>query len=111
MKRECIARCVISAAAFSVVSVVSAAELRPFVLPSQTSPSPAAQQQSTGVSNAFYENFAREVAQVDQKKIDSLRNEFKKRLDQAKSDRRYDERAHYERMIGILEVYKEKRGN
>src|ERR1700674_1572158 len=103
MKGEYIGRCVISAAAFSVASVVSAAELRPFVLPSQNAPSPALQQQPTGVSNAFYENFAREVAQMDQKRVDSLGTSFKNRLGQAQNN---EERAHYERLIGILEVYR-----
>jgi len=92
--------------ALCVAPISLAAELRPFTLPSQNSPPNTVQQRaSSGVSNSYYDNFARDVTQMDQQKVDALKVDFQKRLAQARANKREDEQAHYERMLGILDAY------
>ena len=94
------------AAALCVAPTSSAAELRPFTLPSQTAQQPAVQQRAPGnASNAYYDAFARDVKQMDQQRVAALRADFQKQLSLARSSNREGDQAHYERMLGILDAY------
>jgi hypothetical protein len=89
--------------AILMAASAQAGELRPFVLPSQNAPSRMTEQRPTTASNSYYENFRIEVGRMDKNKIDALRADFRKRLADARNKQSYDEQAHYERMLGILE--------
>ena len=99
-------------AALVVTATSLAAELRPFNLPSQNAnaPPPLTVQQRTvsGISNTYYDNFARDVEHMDAQRVEVLRTDFQKRLAQAKANNRADEQAHYERMLGILDAFGRK---
>jgi biopolymer transport protein ExbD len=87
------------------VTAAQAIELRPFILPSQSGSSANVSQRSPTESNAYYDGFARDVTQMDAQKVAALRTEFQNRLAAARRNKRADEQAHYERMLGILDVY------
>lgn len=103
MRRNHVLRFVIyGIAAFGAASA-HAGELRPFILPSQNAPSLTAGQRPIGVSNSYYDKFAADAARMDKKQTEGLKTDFLKRLGEARNSQHYDEQAHYERMIGILE--------
>jgi len=103
MMDNVIAGFVIGTTALLMAASSHAGELRPFVLPSQNAPSRTTDQRPTNVNNSYYENFRIEASQMDKNKIDTLKADFRKRLADARNKQRYEEQAHYERMLGILE--------
>ncbi|MBL8351402.1 MAG: hypothetical protein JNL87_13965 [Burkholderiaceae bacterium] len=96
-----------------------AADLRPtLVLPSQREgaspmqqqPAPAPVAQPAGPSDAFYAKFDEDARTMDRARRETLRKDFVKRYDAAKSRNAGAEMKHYQRLLGILATIATERG-
>lgn len=98
-----IARVAIPSAVLLIAASAYAEELRPFVLPSQNAPYRQLEQRAPAVSDSYYDKFRTEVSQMDKNRINELKTDFRKRLDDARTKQRFDELSHYAKMLSILE--------
>ena len=97
---------------FVISSPSIAAELSPYSLPSQQRyvPETRIQQQqtppSTGISEAYYQQFAKKASALQPSQRADLQRSFTQRRDQAYAAGKVDEAQHYNRLVQILSSIK-----